>query len=184
MAIKDSLRWIVDPLDGTVNFYYGLIDLCCISIALWDGNKPILGVVSRFAIDDLFTGVVGQGAFLNGQPIRVSGVERLDKAIFASGFPVNQNYTPEQLTEWVLRVRRFKKARMLGCVALMGTFVAAGRLDIYAEDSAKLWDVAAAIALTEAAGGVTVCKQREDYMCLTRCFANKKLQEELEKQYG
>ena len=180
---QDGLRWIIDPLDGTVNFYYGLLDLSCVSIALWDGDKPVLGVVSRFAIGELFTGIVGSGAFLNDRPIRVSGTERLDKAMYSSGFPVNHNYTPEQLAEWVLRVRRFKKARMLGSSALMGAFVAAGRLDIYAEDSAKLWDVAAAIALTQAAGGVTVCKPRDNHQCLVRCFASDMLQKELGEIY-
>lgn len=173
---QTGLRWIVDPIDGTMNFFRGLTDLCCISVGLWDGDRPVLGVVNRFSVGELYVGIVGQGATLNGKPIRPSNVDALGKAIYATGFPVRGDFTHEKLLDYVGRVRRFKKIRMLGSATLMGVFVADGRCDVYAEDGIMLWDVAAAVAILSAAGGCYECEILPDFRCVVRCFANETLQ--------
>jgi len=147
-----AYRWIVDPLDGTFNYCRGL-PLACISIALWGGAEPILGVVYDFASDELFSGVVGEGAECNGAPIRVSETARSDSAVLCTGFPVGTDLSDAALALLIRRTQQFKKIRMLGSAALALAFVAAGKADAYAETDIRLWDVAAGIALVKAAGG-------------------------------
>ena len=152
---ESDLYWIVDPLDGTINYYKEIEELCCVSIALFDKNKPILGVINRFALNELYVGVVGQFSEKNDIPIRVSEVNRLNDAILATGFPKNMDFSDENLECFIGNVRRAKKTRMLGSAALMATFVANGKVDMYYEQNICLWDVAGAMAIVEAAGGVT-----------------------------
>ena len=170
--------WIVDPLDGTINYFKGLDDLACVSIALWKKGKPVLGVVYRFMKNELFYGAEGEGAFLNGNPIEPSAVRKSAQAVMATGFPVKRSYDTESLSRFVRQIQRYKKVRMLGAAALMGTFVACGRLDAYFEDEIMLWDVAGAVAIVNAAGGATSLKLLSDNKCLCRCFATKELMEE------
>lgn len=170
--------WIVDPIDGTQNFFRGMDELVCVSIALWKNQVPVLGVVNRFFMDEFFWGVVGQGAFLNGQPIKPSGANKTEQAIIASGFPVKRNYSTEALSPFIKQVQNFKKVRMFGTAALMGTFVAAGRVDAYCEDEIMLWDVAASTAIVQAAGGATEIEFLEDSKCICKCFATKELLED------
>jgi myo-inositol-1(or 4)-monophosphatase len=144
--------WIVDPLDGTLNFSRG-IPLCCTSIALAQGDTAILGVIYDFNRDELFTGVPGHGAWRDGEPMRVSGIREPSRGILNTGFPTASNYSDEAMVEFVANVRRFKKVRLLGSAALMLAYVACGRYEAYAEDGIMWWDVAAGIALVQAAGG-------------------------------
>ena len=174
---ESGLRWIVDPLDGTVNYYRGLLDLCCVSVALWRDDVPLLGVVYRFEADELFTGVCGEGAYCNGLPIRVSDAARLEDSIIAAGFPSYRDYGTESLLAFVRKVQRFKKVRMLGAAAIMGTYVAAGRIDAYCEEHIMLWDIAAASALVKAAGGEVSIQLLEDGACDCRLFASRELME-------
>ncbi len=174
----NGLQWIVDPLDGTVNYFRGLTDLCCISIALWRGNEPILGVVYRFETDELFTGICGEGAFHNGEPIRVSGAERMETSILATGFPSYRDYGTESLLSFVRQVQRFKKIRMLGAAAIMGTCVASGWVDAYCEEHIMIWDIAAAASLVKAAGGVAKIELLENGACNCGLFASQALMEE------
>lgn len=156
---SDAIRWIVDPIDGTFNYKRGL-DLACVSIALWkNDNSPILGVVYRFDTDELYSGIVGEGAKLNGNPITVSKVETLGQAALASGFPVNRDYGSDSLNKFVNLIQSFKKIRMFGTAAISTTFVACGRVDVYVEEDIMLWDVAAGVALVLAAGGVVKIEQ-------------------------
>lgn len=144
--------WIVDPLDGTLNFSRG-IPLCCTSIALAQGDTPILGVIYDFNRDELFTGVPGKGAWHDGQPMRVSDIREAARGILNTGFPTASDYGDEALMEFINNVRRFKKVRLLGSAALMLAYVACGRYEAYAEDNIMWWDVAAGVALVLAAGG-------------------------------
>lgn len=174
---QTGLRWIVDPIDGTMNFFRGLVDLCCISVALWDGDRPILGVINRFSVDEIYTGIVGDSnrpgtALRNGTPIHPSTVETTDRAVYATGFPIRQNFFEETLSAYVRNIRRFKKIRMLGSAALMGVFVADGRCDLYAEDGIMLWDIAASTAILLAAGGCYRCTIDNDFRCKIVCCAN------------
>ena len=150
-ATENSRMWIVDPLDGTFNYSRGM-PMCCSSVGLWENGKPVLGAVYNFFNGELFTGIVGGGAWLNGKPIAVSGVREASKASLASGFPHHQDYDDAPLRKFVRQVQEFKKIRMLGSAALMGAYVACGWLDAYVEEDVWLWDVAAAVAIAQAAG--------------------------------
>lgn len=151
---KSGPLWIIDPLDGTMNFVRGF-PMACVSIALWEGNRPRMGVIVDVATGDIFHGTIGHGAFLNDQPIRVSSITVAGQAILACGFPSGRSYESKAIGEFVQRVRTYKKIRMLGSAALMLAQVAAGRFDAYFEEDIYLWDVAAGLALVEAAGGRT-----------------------------
>lgn len=149
-----GLRWIIDPLDGSLNFLQG-IPFCCVSIALWRKQEPLLGVVYDFCREELFTGLVGAGARLDGKPIETSGTREIGQAILCTGFPASTDYAPEVLLELVEQLRCYKKVRLLGSAALSLAYVAAGRADAYFEKDIKIWDVAAGLALVKAAGGMT-----------------------------
>lgn len=176
-ADKDSY-WIIDPLDGTINYYKGFDEIACVSIALWRNHRPVLGVVYRFVMDELFYGEEGYGAYLHGQPISPSKITETSQAVMATGFPVKRAYDTESLSQFVRQVQHFKKVRMLGAAAIMGTFVACGRFDAYFEDEIMLWDVAAAVAIVNAAGGSTVLTLLEDNKVICKCFATVALRED------
>lgn len=149
----DAPYWVIDPLDGTYNYSRKLPE-CCVSIALCQQEKPLLGVIYDFNRDELFSGIVGEGAWLNDQPMAVSAVSDPTKAAVCTGFPAHRDYSEESLNLFFQRARRYKKIRMLGSAALMLAYVACGRVDGYMEEDIMFWDVAAGVALVEAAGGV------------------------------
>ena len=154
---ENSRMWVVDPLDGTFNYSRGM-PLCCSSVGLWENGQPVLGAVYNFFHDELFTGIVGRGAWLNGKPIAVSGVKTAAKAALATGFPHHQDFDAAPLREFVRQVQDFKKIRMLGSAALMGAYVACGWLDAYVEEDVWLWDIAGAVAIAQAAGAATAVR--------------------------
>jgi myo-inositol-1(or 4)-monophosphatase len=145
-------RWIVDPLDGTLNFSRG-IPFCAVSIALWDGAVPVLGVVHDLAHGECFTGVVGEGAWRNAAAMRVSAVAEPARAVLCTGFPAQTDHGEAAVRRFVADVATFRKVRCLGSAALSLAYVACGRADVYREDDIALWDVAAGLALVRAAGG-------------------------------
>ncbi|MFO7997095.1 MAG: inositol monophosphatase family protein [Dehalococcoidia bacterium] len=149
---SDKLRWIVDPLDGSLNFFRG-IPICCVSIALWEENKPILGAIYDFNRQELFTGIAGAGAWLNGHSIEPSKIITENEAVLFTGFPAKADYSSQALSNYVFQVRVFKKVRLLGSAALSLAYVAAGRGDAYFERDIMLWDVAAGLAILSGAGG-------------------------------
>lgn len=144
--------WIIDPLDGTLN-YSRLISFCCVSIALWQGNSPLLGVIYDFNHNDLFYGIPAQGAWLNGVRIYSSTVKHRKHAVLATGFPVNRDFSDNSLFDFIADVQNFKKIRLFGSAALSLAYVACGRVDAYREEDIMFWDVAAGIALVEASNG-------------------------------
>ncbi len=148
--------WIVDPLDGSMNFNRG-IPLVCISIALWRNGEPHIGVVYDFVRDEMFSAEVGRGAWLNGEPIRVSSVADSTQGVLVTGFPSKALMNDEAMARFTHRVRAFKKVRMLGAAALMLAWVACGRVDAYTEEDIMFWDIAAGLALVKAAGGWVSC---------------------------
>ena len=150
-----SLHWLVDPLDGSLNYLRG-IPFCCVSIGLWDGPEPLLGVIYDFQREELFKGISGQGAWLNDQPMQVSATREVGKAVLCTGFPVSTDFSPGAIRQFVEQVRRYKKLRLWGSAALSLAYVAAGRADSYYERDIKRWDVGAGLALVRAAGGLTV----------------------------
>ena len=147
-----GFRWIIDPLDGSLN-YSRDIPLSVVSVALWHGDDAVLGVVVDPARQDVYTGIVGDAAWLNGMAVRTSDVAAMGSAVLCTGFPVSSDFSTEAITGFVQAVQGFKKVRMLGSAALSLAYVACGRADVYREDEIKLWDVAAGVALVRAAGG-------------------------------
>jgi myo-inositol-1(or 4)-monophosphatase len=144
--------WLVDPLDGTLNFTRGF-PMAAVSIALWEGGVPQLGVVHDIFSGQVYSGTVGGGAWLDGQPMCISDVIQREQAVLATGFPSGRNYETDSLLRFVQSVQKYKKVRMLGSAALMLAQVAAGRFEVYEEEDIYLWDVAAGLALVQAAGG-------------------------------
>lgn len=147
-----GMRWIVDPLDGSVNYSRGL-PLCAISVALWRGAMPLIGVVVDPGRKEVYQGLVGHGAWLNGQAIHTGSATRPETAILCTGFPVALDLSGDAVSGFIGDVRRFRRVRLLGTAALSLAFVAAGRADAYLERQIKIWDVAAGLALVAAAGG-------------------------------
>ena len=156
----NSYKWIIDPLDGSVN-YSRNIPLNCISVGLWNGEDPVFGVIYDFNRDEVFSGIIGEGAWLNGQPISVGTVKSKDNAILCTGFPVDTEYTQSSLLPFIENIKDYKKIRMLGTAALSLAYVSCGRADVYEEKDIKIWDVAAGIAVLEAAGGSASYKYRD-----------------------
>ena len=167
--------WIIDPLDGTANYWRGMRELCCVSIALWKKKSPIFGVIYRFELDEMYVGIVGEGAWLNDLRIHTSNVQSISEAFLVTGFPVRSDFSPEGLSRIIAPVAAFKKVRMLGAAAIMGSLVACGRADVYMEDRIMLWDIAGSTAIVNAAGGCVNVEICDDCTCNCRLFANKEL---------
>lgn len=146
--------WIIDPLDGTVNYSRGL-DLCCVSVALCKGLKPLLGVIYDFSRNELFSATENQGAFLNGHRINASKTVDPSKAILATGFPVNRSFDAEPLKNFLNQVQHFRKLRLFGSAALSLAYTACSRVDAYMEEDIMYYDVAAGMAIAREAGAWT-----------------------------
>ena len=146
-------RWLVDPLDGTVNFLYGF-HAWAVSVALEDAEGPVVGVVLDPVRDELFAAQRGGGAFVNGEPVKVSGETRLERAMIATGF----SYVPERRAEQAELLRavlpRVRDIRRAGAAALDLCFLASGRVDGYWERGLNPWDWAAGRLILVEAGGV------------------------------
>ena len=169
-----SYRWIIDPLDGSLNFSR-YIPICCISIAFWKDMDPLFGVIYDFNRDEMFAGLVGEGAWLNGSPITAGKAREKKDAVLCTGFPVSTDFSQPALLEFVDNIRQYKKVRLLGSAALSLAYVAAGRVDAYLEKDIAVWDVAAGLALVLAAGGVVHFSQgRSEYRLIVKA-GNKRL---------
>jgi myo-inositol-1(or 4)-monophosphatase len=118
----------------------------------------VLGAVFDFHRDEMFSGVVGEGAWCNEEQIFVSDTRIASRAVLTTGFPSFRDFDDDSLLGFVRHVQRFKKVRLLGSAALSLAYVACGRADAYAEDDIMLWDVAAGLALVSAAGGAIELK--------------------------
>jgi myo-inositol-1(or 4)-monophosphatase len=158
---QSDFQWIVDPIDGTVNFFYGIPHFC-ISIALRERGEILLGVICDPMRDELWQVERGGEPTLNGQPIRVSAREKLSDAVLSIGFAKSKTTIAAGLPMLEYFVGRARKCRMMGSAALDLAYVACGRLDAYIESSVSLWDVAAGKLLVEAAGGKFEMQPRED----------------------
>ncbi|MDQ1514033.1 MAG: monophosphatase, partial [Microbacteriaceae bacterium] len=145
-------RWVVDPLDGTTNYHSG-IPLWAVSVAVEDAEGALAGTVLDPVRDELFRAERGEGAWMNGEPIRVREGVALERALAATGFgyePQARARQSEALRHVLPRVRDIRRA---GAAALDLAWVAAGRLDAYFEDGLKPWDWAAGRLLVTEAGG-------------------------------
>jgi myo-inositol-1(or 4)-monophosphatase len=145
--------WIVDPLDGTVNFLYGL-RTWAVSIALEDAEGLALGVVFNPVDGECFSAVRGEGAALNGEAIHVTRCSSLDRAMVATGFSYEAPHRAEQAELLVRLLPEIRDLRRAGAAALDLAYVAAGRVDAFYERGLKRWDEAAGRLLVKEAGGV------------------------------
>ncbi|WP_428264730.1 inositol monophosphatase family protein [Haliangium sp.] len=146
-------RWLVDPIDGTVNFAHG-VPMFAVSIALERRGRPIVGVVHAPALGWEHYAHLGGGAFVNGERVRVSGVAALPQAMLATGFPYDRATNPDNnFDRWAHFQRRAGACRRMGSASLDLCMVARGWFDGYWENQLKPWDIAAGMVLVEEAGG-------------------------------
>jgi myo-inositol-1(or 4)-monophosphatase len=173
-AADSEYRWVVDPIDGTVNFAYG-IPHACVSIALQvrspksnvkseapsfssgghppSGYETIVGVVYDPFCDELWTAIRGGPARLNGRVIRVSRHTKLSDSIVTVGFGKSRMSLGKSLPYFNWLARRVRKIRIMGSAALGLVYLATGRFDAYIERGVSLWDIAAGGLIVECAGG-------------------------------
>ena len=155
---RDALQaaewcWVVDPLDGTTNFAHTHVNFC-VAIGLLHQGRPVLGVVLAPARREIFVGGEGVPATSNGQPIHVSAVPEMARALVGTGFPYDRRQRLPQILAWLGRaLERAHCVRRGGAAALDLCELAAGRLDAFYEPGLAPWDLAAACAILTAAGG-------------------------------
>lgn len=148
-----EVLWIVDPLDGTVNFVHS-IPIFGISIAVSIAKEIVAGVIYQPLSNELFVAQKKGGAFLNGQLLRISRIKELDDAFIATGFPYNVAKNPLHCIEsFDFMARKGVSLRRLGAAAIDLAYVAAGRFDGFWEVGLHPWDMAAGKLLVEEAGG-------------------------------
>ena len=149
---KSSPFWVIDPIDGTVNYAHGH-DQSAVSIAYCQGGHVEIGIVYNPFTNEMFSATRGNGAFLNGKTIRVAQKENVRRAIVATGFPYEKSNIEPMIQRVGSILRHCADIRRLGSAALDICWVAAGRLDVYYE-SLNLWDFAAARLVALEAGAV------------------------------
>ena len=159
--IETELRWVVDPIDGTVNYTYG-IPHACVSIALQqrleksteggDDFETLVGVVFDPFADELWTAIRGQTAKLNGKKISVND-GGLKESMLAIGFAKDKATMDYMIPYFTKLAPKIRKPRMMGSAALAMTYVASGRFHGYIESKIQIWDVAAGGLILECAGG-------------------------------
>lgn len=162
------LRWVVDPIDGTVNFAHNIPHACvCLALQARTELLPpdlpracgalpwqtVVGVVYDPFCDELWTAIRGEPARLNGRVIRVSRTTRLEEAMVTFGFSKTRSNLQKSLPYFNWLCRRARKVRIMGSAGLGLAYVACGRFDAYVERQVRLWDIAAGGLLVECAGG-------------------------------
>jgi myo-inositol-1(or 4)-monophosphatase len=158
---EGEFQWIVDPIDGTVNYFYGLPHFC-VSIALRRKGEIILGVIYDAMRDELWAVEKGGIPTLNGVRCEASRRDKLSDAIVSIGFSKSNAAIGSGLPLLEKMAYKVRKCRMLGSAALDLAYIASGRLDAYIESSISLWDIAAGVLLVEAAGGRVELKPHPD----------------------
>ena len=174
---KDAdVRWVVDPLDGTVNYFYG-IPHYAVSIAAQqragDSWETVAGVVLDPELDELFASGKGKPSMLHGHPIHVSGRTQLAEAIVAMGFFKSTDTISRGLEGFAGAVHKVRKMRLMGAAALDCVYVACGRYDAYIEHGVKLWDVTAGRLIVENAGGQVSMRPVGEHAFDTRMWNGK-----------
>ena len=177
--------WIVDPLDGTVNYVHRVPHVA-VSIALWDDGRPLVGVIVDVARNEEYVAVEGEGASLNGAPIHVSNTARLDDSLVITGFPYDrQNHAGAYLRVVEQVMMRSRGTRRFGAAALDLAWLACGRFDAYWEHGGtagiKPWDIAAGLLLIAEAGGTFTDETGATNQLEARAFvgSNGKVHEDL-----
>lgn len=153
LSTDSNVKWIIDPLDGTVNFAHG-IPICCTSIGVEQDGEMIMGAVYNPFMNEFFFAEKGKGATLNDKPIRISAKEDLNKACLVTGFPYTwEDSENNPITIFEHFVKKGQPVRRLGSAAIDLCWVACGRFDGFYEHSLNAWDAAAGFLIVEEAGG-------------------------------
>lgn len=162
--------WLIDPLDGTNNFAHGFPHVG-VSLALVEEQQPVLGVIHDPLREETFAATAGGGAFLNGEPIHVTGVDHLAGSFLATGFPYDRraglDNNVQRLDQFL---RRSQGVRRAGAAVLDLAYVACGRLDGFWEIRLSPWDVAAGIVIVREAGG-----QATDFTGGPHCLSGREI---------
>ena len=176
----ERYNWVIDPLDGTTNFIQG-VPIYAVSIGLLDGDELVLGVVYEVGRDECFYAWKDGGAYLNGEPIRVSNRGDIHDALLATGFPYNDFSKMESYMEFLnWSMKNARGVRRLGSAATDMAYVACGRFDAFWEYDLKPWDVAAgAVIVKEAGGTVTDYKGGDNSLFGREIVASNVLLDEL-----
>jgi myo-inositol-1(or 4)-monophosphatase len=179
---KSEYRWVVDPIDGTVNYFYGMPH-ACVSIALQRRAgkiyETIIGVIYDPFTDELWTATLGGKTQLNGRVVRCSNRSRVGDSLVAMGFSKSKENLEKSLPHLIRLSRRALKIRIMGSAALELAYVASGRLDVYVERTINLWDIAAGALMVECSGGEMFLKELPDgrlRMCADNGLLRRKLQ--------
>lgn len=159
-----GITWVIDPVDGTVNYLYGLPGWN-VSIAAKDGDGPLVGVVHAPTINSTWTGIRGGGAFFNGSPIRCNDPIELNRALIGTGFAYDVHERVEQGRVIAALLPQIRDLRRIGAAAVDLCYVAMGAFDGYFEAGLKEWDAAAGGLIATEAGarlttnsaGITFC---------------------------
>lgn len=152
-STNDNVRWIIDPLDGTVNFAHG-IPIFSVSVGAEYNGEIVAGAIYQPILNELFYASKGNGAFMNDEVITVSSCSELDKSILVTGFPYNVHSNPDHtMTHFNGLVNRGIPIRRLGSAAVDMAYVANGRFDGFWEVGLSPWDVAAGCIIIQEAGG-------------------------------
>ena len=153
IVMDSNYKWIIDPIDGTVNFAHG-IPICCVSIGLEQDGEMIMGAVFNPFINEFYFAQKGYGASLNDKKINVSEETEVSKSCLVTGFPYTYLDQPNGPLEVFSRlIRKGVPVRRLGSAAMDLCWVAAGRFDGFYEHKLQAWDSAAGFLIVEEAGG-------------------------------
>jgi myo-inositol-1(or 4)-monophosphatase len=176
--VNFEYRWVVDPIDGTVNYFFG-IPHAAVSIALQRHARTIIGVIFDPFTGELWTATRGGRTKLNGRIVRASNHSRLSDAVIAMGFSKSKENLEKSLPHLNRLARGAKKIRIMGSAALELAYVASGRLDVYIERTINLWDIAAGGLMVECSGGEMFLKHLPDGR-IRMCADNGKLRRKLQ----
>ncbi|XP_066288605.1 inositol monophosphatase 1-like isoform X2 [Branchiostoma lanceolatum] len=158
VELTDNPTWIIDPVDGTTNFVHGF-PFVAVSIALSVNKEVVVGVVYNAILDQMFTGQIGKGAFMNGKPIHVSGQEDLSQSLLISEFGSSRDKEKMDLVfsnlgSFLNEKNSAHGCRLLGSAALDMCQIAIGGGDMYYQYGIHVWDIAAGALIIREAGGV------------------------------
>lgn len=161
-SAEHGYRWLIDPIDGTTNFAHGQPHWA-VSICLEYEGNPVMGVVYDVAKREMFTAIIGEGAFLNGEQIRVSSADELIQAMGATGFSYDIAERENSFRLWETFSQNARAMRRNGAAALDMVWVACGRLDFYFERPINNWDVSAGVIICREAGATVSRLTNEMY---------------------
>ena len=145
--------WLIDPLDGTSNFFRN-IPICAVSVALILKNKPVIGVINDFLNKKVYFARKGGGAFCNEEIIKTSIVTEKNKGTLVTGIPARESYSEKDFRDIISQFKDWKKVRMIGSATIANILVATGSADMYQENGIFFWDVAAGSVIVQEAGGL------------------------------